>query len=377
MTADSRLVGNVTDIPAVGWKHDFRQVSGTLHLPPGWRLLHASGVDEVPSTWVREWSLLQIFLGLILAIAIGRLHGWRWGGIALVMLALTLPEDGAPRWSWIFVLVGEALVRVLPAGIFLRIAKMFRGAMLVLVALLAIPFMVRHVREGMYPVLAGESVNVGSGETLASGLDIGRRVRQQGGRHGNPRQGRRGLDGQSRRSRPPRRRTRRTRHPRRRARGGRGRGQSREKASASVTTMPAPTSTTRRVRPRCARKGREQQAQFNTETYDPNAVVQTGPGSAALDVVEHSADLERPRRRRPSASTCGSCRPSVNFALAFVRFLLLAIVLLRMIPYTARFWPKGWGPVVKVGACGALARARARRRARPPPTCPTRPSSTS
>ncbi|HEX7602102.1 MAG TPA: ABC transporter permease, partial [Polyangiaceae bacterium] len=274
VTADSRLVGDVTDIPAVGWKHDFHQVSGTLHLPPGWRLLHASGVDEMPSTWVREWSLLQIFLGLILAIAIGRLHGWRWGGIALVMLALTLPEDGAPRWSWIFVLAGEALVRVLPAGIFLRIAKIFRGAMLVLVALLAIPFMVRHVREGMYPVLAGESISVGSGATLESSLDIdgnydnkeggtGVRAKSDEGSMGSPAFKPPGVGGAA------------TSAPA--VAVDRELEDKAEQKAGEVTTMPTGTAASS-----WAMSGRknapQQQAQFNTETYDPNAVVQTGPG---------------------------------------------------------------------------------------------------
>jgi hypothetical protein len=49
-------------------------VSGQLHLPPGWRLLHASGVDEVADTWLQRWTLLDIFLVLVIAVAIGRLY---------------------------------------------------------------------------------------------------------------------------------------------------------------------------------------------------------------------------------------------------------------------------------------------------------------
>jgi hypothetical protein len=72
VSADSRVPGGA-DVPAVGWAHDFHQVSGVLHVPPGWRLIHASGVDSVPGTWVHHWSLLELFLALIVSISIVRL----------------------------------------------------------------------------------------------------------------------------------------------------------------------------------------------------------------------------------------------------------------------------------------------------------------
>ncbi|MEO6419429.1 MAG: hypothetical protein ABIP39_08495, partial [Polyangiaceae bacterium] len=169
VNADSRIPGDPSDIPAVSWAHDFHQVSGSLHLPPGWRLLHASGVDEVPGTWVRHWSLLELFLALIVAIAIGRLYGVRWGAVALVLLALTFPEEDAPKWSWLFVLATEALFRVLPVG---KVKKLFEGArvaMLGIVALISLPFIVQHVREGIYPALVNPDAIVGaagSGDAL-------------------------------------------------------------------------------------------------------------------------------------------------------------------------------------------------------------------
>jgi hypothetical protein len=57
LEADSRLDGKVSNSPAVGWDHDFHQVSGRMHLPPGWRLFHASGVDDVSRTWISSWTL--------------------------------------------------------------------------------------------------------------------------------------------------------------------------------------------------------------------------------------------------------------------------------------------------------------------------------
>ena len=72
--ADSRIPGHVRTIPAVSWEHDFHSVSGQLNLPPGWRLIHASGVDDVPGTWLHHWTLLELFVALITSIAV-----WRTG----------------------------------------------------------------------------------------------------------------------------------------------------------------------------------------------------------------------------------------------------------------------------------------------------------
>ncbi len=73
-SADSRIVGGA-DIPAVGYDHDFHEVTATLHIPPGYRLFHASGADEVPGTWIRHWTLLELFLVLVLSLSFAKLFG--------------------------------------------------------------------------------------------------------------------------------------------------------------------------------------------------------------------------------------------------------------------------------------------------------------
>ncbi|TPW19538.1 MAG: hypothetical protein FD126_2587, partial [Elusimicrobia bacterium] len=81
--ADSRIKRRRFSLPAVGWAHDFERVSGVLHLPPGWRLIHAWGVDRATPSWVTSWTLLDLFLVVILALAVGRLWDPRWGAAAL------------------------------------------------------------------------------------------------------------------------------------------------------------------------------------------------------------------------------------------------------------------------------------------------------
>ncbi len=140
-------------LSAVDWDQDFAQVSGRLHLPPGWRLLHASGVDDVDDTWLQRWTLLDIFLVMVIAVAIGRLFGWAWGTLAVVTLALVFPEWMAPRSAWIFVLVGEALLRVLPAGRARSLVAVYRVSAMIVLAGVVVAFTVQQIRGGLYPAL--------------------------------------------------------------------------------------------------------------------------------------------------------------------------------------------------------------------------------
>lgn len=151
--ADSRLAGNVSDTPAVGWRQDFQQVSGELHLPPGWRLLHASGVDDVAQTWVSRWTLLDLFVVLIAVLSVAKLWGRVAGIVALCALGLSYTEPGAPQLAWLAVLAGEALLRVVPEGRLLHWVRLYRLAALAMLAVIAVPFLVGQVRIGMYPAL--------------------------------------------------------------------------------------------------------------------------------------------------------------------------------------------------------------------------------
>jgi len=162
VSADSRIPGR-TAVPAVSWNHDFDRVKGSIHTPPGWRLVHAWGVDKAYPTWVARWTLLDFFLVLILAFSIGKLWGWRWGAAGLVAAGLVWHEPSAPRYVWLFALAGEALVRALPEGVFLRWVRAYRYAVWVVLLLVSIPFLILQVRNALYPQLERGSLRGGSG----------------------------------------------------------------------------------------------------------------------------------------------------------------------------------------------------------------------
>jgi hypothetical protein len=158
--ADGRYEGDISRVPAIGWKENFHQVKATLHLPPGWRLFAASGADSVGgASWIDRWTLLDIFLVLIGTLAIYRLLGVAWGAIALVCFVLTWHESAAPQYIWLLVIATMALMRVAPEGRLRKSMVMLRYLSLVGLVAIAIPYMVGAVRTAIYPQLEQPSVS--------------------------------------------------------------------------------------------------------------------------------------------------------------------------------------------------------------------------
>lgn len=155
LVADSRLEETVSQLPAVGWAHNFENVQATLHLPPGWRLFSATGVDDVPGTWLKEWTLLEFFIVLIMAVAVAKLWRWWWGVLTLVTMVLIFHETKAPHWVlWLGIIVSLALLKVLPAlGWFSRSVRIYRDLSLIALLIIALPFMMQQMRQSIYPQL--------------------------------------------------------------------------------------------------------------------------------------------------------------------------------------------------------------------------------
>jgi len=152
--AESRLENAVSQLPAIGWAHDFQQVNSVLHLPPGWRLLNVTGADSVPDTWIKQWTLLDLFIVLIMAAAIAKLWNWKWGVLTLVTLILVYHEPAAPRFIWLNIIAAIALLRVLPSlGWFSRAVRWYREIALISLIIIVLPFMMQQVRQSIYPQL--------------------------------------------------------------------------------------------------------------------------------------------------------------------------------------------------------------------------------
>lgn len=158
-------------MPVVGWSNDAMSADTTLHLPPGHRLLAAVGADAAPTSWIGRWRVLDLFVLLIVTVAVGRLFGPTAGTLALVAVALSYHELGAPVWTWLNLLAAAALVRVAPPGKLASAARGYRLASFAVLLLWLVPFVLGQIRIAVYPQLEPEShrtaATVGFAQMLA------------------------------------------------------------------------------------------------------------------------------------------------------------------------------------------------------------------
>lgn len=149
-------------INAAGWQTDAESLRLTLTLPPGWRALAIFGADRVEGDWLTAWSLLDLFLLLIFALAVFRMHGVVAGLIALLAFGLSYHEFGAPRWSWFFLLIPLALLRVVGEGAGRRWLQTGKGLAALLLLIFLIPFLARQLQGVIYPQLEVSGFTYGS-----------------------------------------------------------------------------------------------------------------------------------------------------------------------------------------------------------------------
>ena len=158
LVAYSRYPDASAAFPAAGYDRELERVSATLHLPPGWALAYAAGPDAVSGGLLSDWTLLDLFLVLVLAVAAMALGG-KPAGLALgLFLLLSWHEPQAPATAWIFVLAGAALLRVAgEAGrlagrpAFRRFAMLVFGLAALSLAVLSVPFVARELRLAVAP----------------------------------------------------------------------------------------------------------------------------------------------------------------------------------------------------------------------------------
>lgn len=153
LVAESRLEPRPSSLRAVGWSADVTSLSATLRLPPGWTLLGATGVDTVRGALLDAWTLLDLFFVLVVSVALGRMHGPRWGLVALVGLTLSRQEPGSPAVSWVVLLVVSALERVLSSTRLALASRLARLAVVIGLLLVLLPFSLDRVRASFFPAL--------------------------------------------------------------------------------------------------------------------------------------------------------------------------------------------------------------------------------
>lgn len=158
MTAEWMISGSTQKLPAVGWTQSVQDLAATLNLPPGWTLITARGVDDLPGTWWDEWDLFSFFFVLLVSLGIGKLTRWFYGIVALGTLVLIHLEAelGFVVFISLSLLLFLGLLKVLPRGklhLAMRICWWITVGILVLAL---VPFSVTQARKGLYPQIDDE-----------------------------------------------------------------------------------------------------------------------------------------------------------------------------------------------------------------------------
>lgn len=162
LVAESRLTRGGA-LPAVGWAVDVEQLRATLHLPPGWRLWAAAGVDKATGAWTERWTLLGFFFVLIVAAAASRLFGRGVGALALLAVVLSYDEPGAPFMLWLSLLAATALMRARLRGWLGSAARIWWLASVGVLVLVLVFFFRDQLRDAVYPHVSAPPALAGGG----------------------------------------------------------------------------------------------------------------------------------------------------------------------------------------------------------------------
>ena len=153
MTSDARYTESISRLPAIGWDQSMNHVHANVNLPPGWRLLSVFGVDTVSGSWFSQWRLLDLFLSLLIGMAIYHLKNMQWAILAWITMILTFHEPSAPQLTWLHLLAVIALLNVVPQGRFHSLMRLWFVFAVVLISIYVIPFMMYQIRSGLFPQL--------------------------------------------------------------------------------------------------------------------------------------------------------------------------------------------------------------------------------
>jgi hypothetical protein len=154
LEADGRVKDRSGPLSVAGWSSDLQQASATLIVPPGWRLVHASGVEHAVGAWTEKWTLWDLFLTLLICVAAARVFG-RWTAVMLAAaLALSWTVPQSPAWLWLLPIVAAAAEQA--AGGAARVgrwATFVKRAGFAVVAIGIVVFSVGQIRGALHPVL--------------------------------------------------------------------------------------------------------------------------------------------------------------------------------------------------------------------------------
>jgi hypothetical protein len=176
LVSESRVEPRLAKLAVSGWAADFKNIHTTLHLPPGWRLFHAFGADQVSESWFARWGIFDAFIVIVFSLVIWRLLGGKTALAALAMLVFVLPEEGAPQYLWLLILPVFAFDKFRHnLGRWKKWAAVYSWVCAVFFVAGILPFAIQQIERHVFPSLEhshqslGELANIEQQRNMVGG----------------------------------------------------------------------------------------------------------------------------------------------------------------------------------------------------------------
>jgi hypothetical protein len=164
--ADGRSRERSSSLPIAGWSTDLQGAATKLIVPPGWRLVHASGVEHAGDSWTGRWTLWDLFLALLICFATARVFGTPTAAVLACALVLSWKVPGSPGWIWLLPIIAAGIQNAVGESARVgRWAHIARRTGLALVGVAIVWFSVGEIRGALHPVLEDRAA-AGSPEAL-------------------------------------------------------------------------------------------------------------------------------------------------------------------------------------------------------------------
>jgi len=138
---------------ANGWRVDAQSLTGTLHLPPGWRLLWAEGVDSAPESWLEGWSLWNVFVLVFAVVLAFRSLKPAFAILSLLGLLLLLPGESGIAVCWLLAIGAVSVLKRFDEGKLVRIGRTVTWVWLVITSLITLDLAITSAQQAVYPQL--------------------------------------------------------------------------------------------------------------------------------------------------------------------------------------------------------------------------------
>lgn len=154
MTSVSRIKRDGA-LSASGWARTVDELNIELNLPPSWKLLHVDGADEVVGSWLSTWSLLTLFITILIVIGAKHLIGFRFAVILGVSLLLNHGEFLAPEIIFIHLLILIVFANLVgdEASVWKRVVRVLTVVAFSIFALQSLAFAKLQFMQLLYPQL--------------------------------------------------------------------------------------------------------------------------------------------------------------------------------------------------------------------------------